>query len=159
MVLAEPEPSRDQAQSKEIGDAKKTIYRQRFKNSIQNHCIQKPISKPICIVRTARAVRPLHSLLNLRSSTIYPPTPFCQGPPKGGVVSSFQAPYTWTFNTWFLGRPELVDVLGLSGSGGPNNHSKRWGASPPPLRMVVGAAGATQTHKISDFRPAPKTKY
>jgi hypothetical protein len=26
--------------------------------------------------------------------------------------------YTWVLNTWFVGRPEIVDVWGLGGPGG-----------------------------------------
>ena len=48
---------------------------------------------------------------------------------------------------------------GLGGPGGPQNHSRRWGASPPPSGMVCWAAGAAQTPQIVDFRPAEKTTY
>jgi hypothetical protein len=30
-----------------------------------------------------------------------------------------EAAYTWVFNTWFLGRSEIVDFWILSGPGGP----------------------------------------
>ncbi len=43
---------------------------------------------------------------------------------------------------------------GWGGPGGPKNNSRKWGVRPPPSGMVFGAAGAAQTPKIDDFRPA-----
>jgi hypothetical protein len=46
------------------------------------------------------------------------------------------------FYTCFLGRPEIVDVGGLGGPGGPKQHSERWGASPPIFWIgVLGPPG------------------
>ena len=64
---------------------------------------------------------------------------------------------TWVFNTWFLGRPEIVDFWGLGGPGGPKNHSKRWGASPPTFwNGLWGRWGRPEVHSPaygwSDFR-------
>ncbi len=49
---------------------------------------------------------------------------------------------------FWVGR--TVDFWGLGGTGGPKNTSKLWGAK------VFWAAGAAQTPKIDDFRPAQK---
>ncbi len=43
---------------------------------------------------------------------------------RGVPIQSSLANYTWVL---FLGRPEIVDLLGLGGSGGPKNHSRKWG--------------------------------
>ncbi len=60
----------------------------------------------------------------------------------------------------FVGRPEIAD---FGGSGWPLRPPKTipegGGLRPPPFGMVVGAAGAAQTPKLDDFRPAPKTMY
>jgi hypothetical protein len=40
--------------------------------------------------------------------------------------------------------------------GGPKNHSRRWGASPPTFWNGVWAFGAAHTTTIDDFRPAQK---
>jgi hypothetical protein len=61
------------------------------------------------------------------------------------------------FYIWFLGRPEIVEFWGLGGPGGPRNHSRRWGATPPPSGVVFGAAGAAQTSQIDDFPPVPNS--
>jgi hypothetical protein len=58
--------------------------------------------------------------------------------------------YTWVFDTWFLGRPEVFNFEGLGGPGAPKNHSKGG------FGMVLGAAGAAQTPKIDDSWPAQK---
>ncbi len=54
----------------------------------------------------------------------------------------------------FGGRPGIFDVWGLGSPGGQKKKIKRWGASPPTFGRVFGAAGAVQTPKIVDFRPA-----
>ncbi len=38
---------------------------------------------------------------------------------------------TRVFKTWFLGRPGIVDLGGLGGSGGPRTPSNRWATSWP----------------------------
>jgi hypothetical protein len=63
---------------------------------------------------------------------------------------------TLVSNIRFLGRPDIADFGGLGGPGGPENHSRRWGAKPPLSGMVFGALRAAQTRKINDFRPAQK---
>jgi hypothetical protein len=60
------------------------------------------------------------------------------------------------FYTWLLGRPEIVEFWGQCGPGGPKHHSRRCGGSLPTFGMVVAAAGASQTPKIDDCRPAQK---
>ncbi len=57
-----------------------------------------------------------------------------------------------------LGRPGIVDVWGLGGPGGPKTILKGGGLRLPPFGMVLGAAGAAQTSKIVDFRPAQKPR-
>ncbi len=42
-------------------------------------------------------------------------------------------------------RPEIVDLWGLGGPGGPTPIGKCGGRSPSPFPMGVGAAGAAQT--------------
>ncbi len=52
--------------------------------------------------------------------------------------------YTWVFNTWFLGRPEIV-VLGESGGpSGPKNHSS----------IVVNGAGYFHHARILNLSAA-----
>ncbi len=61
------------------------------------------------------------------------------------------------FFTWFWGRPQILDFWGLGGPGGPKNTlQKVGGRSPPASGKVFGAAGAAQTQRIGDFRPAQK---
>ncbi len=64
--------------------------------------------------------------------------------------------YTWVFNTWFLGPPEIVDFGGLGDPGGPKNIPKGGGRSPG---MVFGVAGAAQTFKDHRFPAGLKTMY
>ncbi len=52
---------------------------------------------------------------------------------SGKLFPTIVAPYTWFFNAWLFGRPEIADFWGLGGPGGPKHHSKRWGAKPPTL--------------------------
>ncbi len=53
-------------------------------------------------------------------------------------------------NTWFLGRPRIVDLWGLGGPGGPKNHSRRWGASPPHLlKWCLGPPGPPRPKQSS----------
>ncbi len=77
-----------------------------------------------------------------------PPTGFGRLIPQAGLTVSILsgvpygqpgkkiALYTWAFNTWFLGRPEIVDFWGQGGPGGPKNHSKRWGGEAPQVSHV-----------------------
>ncbi len=62
-------------------------------------------------------------------------------------------------NTWFLGRPEIVDFWGLGGPGGTKNHSKRWRAKPPTFWNGLGADGAAQTREKPTIFGRPKTMY
>ena len=48
-------------------------------------------------------------------------------------------------------EPEIIDYWGLSSSGSPKNHSKRWRRHRSPLRMVVGPRDA-QIPRIDDFQ-------
>ncbi len=61
---------------------------------------------------------------------------------------------SWVLNSWFLGRPEIVDFGGLGGPAALKTIPEGRGLRPPPFGMVFGAAGAVQTHKILKFRPA-----
>ncbi len=52
----------------------------------------------------------------------------------------------WVFNTWFLGRPEIVDVRGL---GGPKKTLQK-GASPPTFwKCCWGRRGQLWPHKLT----------
>ncbi len=67
--------------------------------------------------------------------------------------------HTSVFNTWFLGRPEIVDFWGLGGPGGPNNHSRRWGASPPTFWNGFGGRRGRPNPTNQRFPAGPKTMY
>jgi hypothetical protein len=60
--------------------------------------------------------------------------------------------YTWGFLYTVFGPAS--NLLGASAA--PKTIPKGGGRSPPPSGMVFGAAGASQTPKIDDFRPAQK---
>ncbi len=62
--------------------------------------------------------------------------------------------YTWVFNTWFLGRPEIVDFWVWAAPAAPETIPEGGERRPPPFGMVFGAAGAAQTPKINDSWPA-----
>ncbi len=67
----------------------------------------------------------------------------------------------WVFNTWFWGRPGIVDFWGLGGSGGPTNQSRRWGAKPPTFwNCFLGLPGPPKPNQITiSGRPQkPRTK-
>ncbi len=58
--------------------------------------------------------------------------------------------YSWVFDTWFLGRPEIVGFRGLGGPGGPLKPSQQVGGEAPHLlEWFLGAAGLA----------GPKTMY
>ncbi len=56
-----------------------------------------------------------------------------------------------------LGRPEIVDFLGLGGLGGQKTIPEGVRRRPAPVGMVVGAAGDAQTPKTGNVRPAQKS--
>ncbi len=60
---------------------------------------------------------------------------------------------TWVFNTWFLGRPESLTLRVWAA---PKTIPECEGLRPPPFGSAFGAAGASQTSQIGDFRQAQK---
>ena len=50
--------------------------------------------------------------------------------------------YRWVFNTWFLGRPEIVVLGGLGGPGGPARPTK------PYESTWFGAMDATKPYEF-----------
>ncbi len=60
---------------------------------------------------------------------------------------------TWVFNTWFLGRREIVNFRGL---GSPKNHSKRLGASPPVFWNGFLGRRGRPNHPTSTISGQPK---
>ncbi len=67
--------------------------------------------------------------------------------------------YTWVLNAWFWGRPEIVECWGLGGPGGPQNHLKKWGASPPTFWNGVGGRRGRPNPKNRRVPDGPKTMY
>ncbi len=55
-------------------------------------------------------------------------------------------PYQYDHENLFL-DPEIIQLWGLDGPGGPRNHSERRGAKRPHFGWVSGAPGAGQTSK------------
>jgi hypothetical protein len=63
--------------------------------------------------------------------------------------------YAWVPNTCFSGRPGIADFWGLGGPGGPQQlFQKVGGRSAQPFGTFFGAAGAAQTPRVDDLRPA-----
>ena len=65
------------------------------------------------------------------------------------IQRRFLTYYTGVFNTWFLGRPKIVDLGSLGGHGGPETPFKRWGAKRPTFPK--GFAGRRGRQKSTMF--------
>jgi hypothetical protein len=65
---------------------------------------------------------------------------------------------TRVFNTWFLGRPEIVDLRVPGGPGGSESLPKSGAPSTPPFGRGFRAARAAGTPKIADSRSARKPR-
>ncbi len=90
--------------------------------------------------------------------------PVLAGPAVGGLLAykgpkwplrGHSTPEHHSKNTLAPGHGKSSIFGGLGGPGGPKNHSRRWGVSPPPPSgMACGADGTAQTRKIGDSRLA-----
>jgi hypothetical protein len=75
-----------------------------------------------------------------------------------GFYSTCMPNYTWVFNPWFVGRPDIVDLAGVwAAPAAPKTIPEGGGLRPVTFwNSFLGRRGRPDTPNINDFRPAQK---
>ncbi len=93
--------------------------------------------------------RPETPKTHINSGTLPRPKWFLFSSPYRTTVE--RRNYTCVFNTWFSGRPEIVDFWGLGGPDGPKKHSRRWGGEASHLlEWLLGPPGPPRPQKSAN---------